>query len=402
MDHDQRRNRAWPSVEWEKHEWALPVNAYVSNTARRRHTGAYTAAVPASIGSQPVVLDSGTIEAAEEAAYEIVRFDAEIGMRVMPFASLLLRSESAASSQIEQLTATAKAIALAELGDESKANATMIVWNVKAMKAALALAAQVSASSILAMHTALLEDERPEWVGHWRHVQVWIGGGRFGPHGAAFVPPHQTRVPAAIDDLVLFTGRHDVAPLVQAAITHAQFETIHPFPDGNGRTGRALIHSMLRHRGLTRNVTVPISAGLLVDLDAYFGALTVYRSGQVDQIVQLMAESSLSAIGNARTLVDEMDEIRDEWSGRVRARRDSAIWRLIDLLFRQPAVNSTVVQRELGVTAIPALNAIGQLEDLGILLKAKGEERNRAWVATDIVSALDDFAVRAGRRQRPA
>jgi len=181
-----------------------------------------------------------------------------------------LRSESAASGRIEQLTATAQAIALAELGDGSRKNATMIVSNTRAMEAAMALADQLDVSSIIEMQATLLGDEHPEWVGKWRDSQVWIGGRRYGPHGSMFTPPHSDRVAAAMDDLVAFAGRDDIQALVHAALVHAQFETIHPFPDGNGRTGRAIIHSLLRRRGITRNVTVPISAGLLVDVDAYF------------------------------------------------------------------------------------------------------------------------------------
>jgi Fic family protein len=95
-----------------------------------------------------------------------------------------------------------------------------------------------------------------------------------------FNPPHHDHVPVLIDDLVAFARRTDIPLLTQAAVAHAQFETIHPFPDGNGRTGRALIHSMLRGHGLTHNVTVPVSAGLLTDTSAYFDALTAYREGE--------------------------------------------------------------------------------------------------------------------------
>jgi Fic family protein len=104
-------------------------------------------------------------------------------------------------------------------------------------------------------------------------------------------------------DLVAFAGRTDVPVLIQAAIAHAQFETIHPFPDGNGRTGRALLQGMLRHGGLTRNITVPVSAGLLNDTNAYFRALAEYRAGKADAIVITVAEASFAAIRNGRRLM---------------------------------------------------------------------------------------------------
>ncbi|WP_277932448.1 Fic family protein [Rhodococcus opacus] len=80
----------------------------------------------------------------------------------------------------------------------------------------------------------------------WRQQQVWIGGGSLGPHTAHFVPPHHDRVPELIDDLIVFANRVDVTVIAQIAVAHAQFETIHPFLDGNGRVGRALIQAMLR------------------------------------------------------------------------------------------------------------------------------------------------------------
>jgi Fic family protein len=323
------------------------------------------------------------------------------GNRIVPFSSILLRSESAASSRIEQLTATAQAIALAELGDGTRKNATMIVSNTRAMEAAIALADQLDTISIIEMQATLLGDQHPEWVGTWRDTQVWIGGRRYGPHGSMFTPPHHDRVPAAMSDLVAFAGRDDIQSLVHAALVHAQFETIHPFPDGNGRTGRAVVHALLRRRGITRNVTVPISAGLLVDVNAYFDSLGEYRQGHIEPIIEQMTDAAFTAIGNATAMLADLDAVAAEWRDRIIARSDSAVWRLADLLMRQPAVNSNVVGEALQVSRPAALNAIGKLEDVGVLVKARGQERNRAWVAVDVVADLDRFADAGGRRARP-
>ena len=130
-----------------------------------------------------------------------------------PFGAMLLRTESAASSRIENLTASAKAVALAELGDTSRRNATEIVANTTAMQAAIGLADRLDAAAILAMHAALLEQHDPAIAGRWREAQVWVGTSSYGPHTASFVPPHHRRVPAAIDDLVRFMQRDDVPVL---------------------------------------------------------------------------------------------------------------------------------------------------------------------------------------------
>ena len=132
----------------------------------------------------------------------------------------------------------------------------------------------------------MLGAQDPSSAGRWRTEQVWIGGDGYSPHRQSFIPPHHEHIPALIADLLAFARRTDVPLLTQSAIAHAQFETIHPFTDGNGRTGRALIHAMLRGPGLTRNVTVPVSAGLLTDTAAYFEAFTAYRAGNPEAIVE--------------------------------------------------------------------------------------------------------------------
>jgi Fic family protein len=335
-----------------------------------------------------------------DASAEIARFDAELGAELAPFASVLLRSESSSSSMIENLSSGAKAIALAEMGSTDKLNATQIVGNVAAMTAALALADRLDTHAILAMHGALMRGHDDPTAGRWRTQQVWIGGDSFGPHGAAFVPPHHDHVPALMDDLVRFTRRTDLPLLTHAALAHAQFETIHPFPDGNGRTGRALVHAMLRGHGLTRSVTVPVSAGLLTDTRAYFDALTAYRDGEPVPIVEMLAQAALTAITNARQLVADLREIRTSWDSRVAARQGAAAWRLADLLLRQPVVDAALVAREIGISSDNAMRPIAPLVAAGVLTEFTGFTRNRMWQSREVLSALDDFAARAGRRTR--
>jgi len=239
---------------------------------------------------------------------------------------------------------------------------------------------------------------RKRHAGRWRDEQVWIGGDSFGPHDAEFVPPHHARVPALMADLIKFTSRADLPLLSQAAIAHAQFETVHPFADGNGRTGRALIHAMLRGNRLTRNVTVPVSAGLLTDTRSYFDSLTTYREGNPASIVERLAEASFAAIANGRQLVLDLRAIRTGWTQVDAARRDAAAWRLADLLLRQPVVDAATAATELQMTTQNVLRAITPLVNMGVLSEFTGLTRNRMWQASQVLSALDDFAARAGRQ----
>lgn len=392
----------WPAVTYEERYLdESEVDHFAPRGKRHSASKPYYAAVVPEIAHVPTVdVPSDVLADASDAAAEVARFDAELSGEFANFTAILLRSESASSSEIENLTAGAKSVALAGIGDDRVGkNASLIVANTAAMDRALGLADHIDEDSIIAMHAALLAASHPEWTGHWRKEQVRIGG--YSVHDASFVPPHPDRVPAAMTDLVRFVQRTDIATFVHAAVAHAQFETIHPFPDGNGRVGRALIHAMYRHAGLTRNVTVPVSAGILADPDQYFQTLTDYRDGNPAPIVSLMSVAAFRAVGNGRQLAGELRTVQSEWKERLKARAGSTAEGLADFVMRQPAVDSALVQSQFGVSQQAADVAIGRLVEAGILAPASANRRNRRWVATDVIDALDRFAKRT-KRARPA
>lgn len=363
----------------------------------RRAAGPYFAAVPPLIAQIRVMLDPEVLAAADEASHALARFDAEAAALVAPFPAILLRTESASSSEVENLTAGARQVALAEIGAARSENARLIVANTRAMDAAIALSADLDEDAVIAMQSALLRDTAPRFTGEWRDEQVWIGGGAISPHDADFIPPHHERVPALMRDLMEFVDRTDVPVLAQAAIAHAQFETIHPFPDGNGRTGRALIHAMLHRGGLTRNLTVPVSAGLLRDPRVYFQALTDYRAGDVNAIVHTITEASFSAISNGRRLAADLIGIRERWNTSVTARPGSSTRRLMELLPSKPVVTAASIASDLGVSTVAAGTAINKLVAVGVLTQVGGGSRYRIWQSLEILDALDEFAARARR-----
>jgi Fic family protein len=364
-----------------------------------RARGPYEAAVPPKIAQLELPpFNQQTIVGAEEAVVELGRFDGEVGAIAAPFSAILLRSESAASSEIEQVTASAKNIALAELGRSAGKNSRLIVGNVRAMEAAIDLADDLDASTIIAMQSEILHDDQPEHTGGWRDQPVWIGGGYSNsPHAASFVPPHHERVGELMNDLVAFARRVDLPALPQIAIAHAQFETVHPFADGNGRTGRALIHAMLRRLGVTRNVTVPVSAGLLGDTHRYFQALTAYRAGDVEPIIRMLADASVEAIANGRELVHDLTVIRSTWESTTSARTGSAGRRLLDVLQRQPVIDAKLAAIELQLSERNAQNGIDRLVEDGILQQIGSAARGRAFEARAVLVVLDQFAARAKR-----
>lgn len=383
-------------VTYETLQWRPSLDPGYSRASNRG--GAYQSAIPAPIGALDFGLPRSVQAEVEDASCEIVRFDAELGGEIAPFASVLLRSESAASSRIENLTASARAVAEAELpGAKGTLNAELIVANTAAMQTAIALSDTITAEAILAMHEALMAGQPRHTPGRWREEAVWIGGGN-SPLSAEFVPPDHARVQGSIDDLIAYAQRDDQPFLTQIAVAHAQFETIHPFTDGNGRTGRALVQSMLRNKELTRQVTVPVSAGLLADTDGYIAALTAYRDGDAVPIAEKFAHASLRAVWNGRLLIAELRAIRAGWNDLLTVRSDAAAWRVADLLVRRPVVNGALLREELGLSTDHPRRHVDPLVEAGILIESSGRTRGRIWRAPDVLDALDAFAERAGRR----
>ncbi len=394
-DHAQS---GWPSFTTETVDWEPADAAYGPRTGRGARTGPYQAAVPPRIARATVHLPSPTVALVTEASAEIARFDGETHAATTSFAALLLRTEAASSSQIENLTSSPRAIALAELGRRGRAHADEIVANVAAMTRALQVSQHLDGDAVLAMHHALMAGHMPASAGVWRTEQVWIGGSSRSPHGAQYVAPVHQRVAPAIADLTAFMTRDDLPLLAQAALTHAHFESVHPFPDGNGRTGRALLHAQLRHGGLTRDAIVPVSAGLLSDTGRYFAALTAYRDGDVEPIVTEVAQAVFPALANARRLVADVTAARAAWDDRIRARRGAATWALADLVTTRPVVDARLASERLGVSTVNAQVAIDRLVGAGVLQQVGNGARDRVWQAGDVLAAMERFADRTHRR----
>ena len=252
---------------------------------------------------------------------------------------MLARTEAVASSRIEDEHADLDDYARAVVGSRANGSATLMVAATAAIRRMQddATDGTVTASSILRAHHDLLRDDPVDGrdAGRWRTVQNWIGGGR-SPRLAAYVPPPPELVPGAMDDLLAFVARDDVHPVAQAAIAHAQFESIHPFTDGNGRIGRALIGAVLRRRGITTAVTAPVATVLVADRARYFDHLVRYRSGAVHDFVADLAiavgtacdEAALTALLLDPVLLDPapldpalLDLCRSTPSARPRAHR---------------------------------------------------------------------------------
>jgi Fic family protein len=224
-------------------------------------------------------------------------------------------------------------------------------------------------------------------------VPVWIGGDAFGPHLAHYVAPKADAVPELIADLLAFCERDDLPALALVAIAHAQFESIHPFTDGNGRTGRALVQVLLNRLGISQSVMVPVSAGLLHDTANYFAALDRYRAGDPEPIIEVFANAALLAVTRGRVLALELQRVRTAWDQQLNLRSDAGAVRLLDELLGTPVINRSRATQLLGISPANAQLAIDKLVAVGILTQQGTGQRNRIWQALDVLGALDDFAL---------
>lgn len=386
----------WPPTQYEQHTWD-PEDEYDS-LGNPQERGTYYANVPPKIEEVDFAIPSSLGNSVTRASQLIATFDNEHGELLAPFTSMLLRSEAAASSEIENLSASPRSILQAEIGISTGGNAEQIAANTEAMKLAVESTDEISLLSIVEMHRILMSKQRLVPAGILREVPVWIGGRS--PVSASMVGVDISKLEEAVNDLLLFIQRDDMPSLMKAALAHAHFENIHPFEDGNGRTGRALVHSILRKESVCTNSLVPISAGLLTSPKRYYRALDLYREGNAGPIVALFAESATIAVDNGRRLSSDISEIKERWNGKLRSvRSDSSVWKILTYLSGTPILTVQSCLANLNISQTTLYDSLNLLESHGITTKSGNREKAQ-WRSVELLDALDRFAIRAGRRTK--
>ncbi len=326
-------------------------------------------------------------------------------------ARLLLRAESVASSKIEGLEVgpgrLLRAEVAANLGEPAQdVTANEVLRNVQAMTWALQTVRpgdDITMPTLLEAHRRLLAGTGLEqYGGQVRTEQNWIGGSSYNPCSASFVPPPYELVNELLGDLLDFCNSNDLPAVGQAAIAHAQFETIHPFIDGNGRIGRALIQLVLRRRSLATRVVPPISLVLATWASDYVAGLTATRyvgdpdgTSAVDGLnrwVGLFATACRRAVEDAVNFEDRVRVLQDSWRSALGSyRKDSATDRLIHALPGAPIVTVASAADLIGRTFQATNEAISRLLKAGILRPVTVRRRNRAFEASELIRLFTDL-----------
>lgn len=360
-----------------------------------RMPGRYLAYVPNELGDRLPTLGADAQGAAEDALAVLARADERIGSRGRYLNHLLIRSESISSSWIEGNRVTPKRLAIAELLHHGPQQVLDVVANVRATEAAIAELADreraITTDDIVDLQHVI----EPRLTRGLRQEQNWVGGPGWSPLRVAFVPPPEDQVPRLMADLTRFVNETGGNPVARATIVHAQFETIHPFIDGNGRTGRALIHTVLRRADALRNTLIPISTVFAGDTDSYIAGLNKYRADPplLDEWVTGFAQAAELAAGNAVRLSDDIAALdervyealvthrRDNGLNPAVPRRDAVVLRILDRLASDPVLTAESVSTRQEVSPAAAHRALTELAEAGILGRTKEKGRLVCWTA---------------------
>lgn len=384
-------------------------NPAANAPAKHRRACKYGAFVPARIADLPLTLDVTVAGVVSEAEAAIRELNSAAQPALAPLARLLLRTESIASSKIEGLQVGIRQLvrgeARIETGGGIGPNTHEVLANINAMVLAVSEAATAhpfGVSHVNAIHRCLMERSlnAERIAGKVRAEQNWIGGNDYNPCGADFVPPPPEEVPSLLDDLCDAINDDRLPPVVQAALVHAQFETIHPFADGNGRTGRALIHVVLKRRGTAPQYVPPISVVLASRRDRYIEGLTRFRGERVSDWVEQFAADARAAAALASACLSDIKELSASWRERLRAqpaspRADAAAWAVIDILPGYPVITAAIAASATGRSKPQIYAALEQLQACGVLVPVSESKRNRCWEAAGLLDLLE--GLEAGR-----
>ncbi len=364
----------------------------------RRYTrsGQFQAYVPEPLTGRAITVRPATralAEEADEAARAAAASVRHAGLGQV--GDLLVRSEASASSLIEGYEPTARSVAVADFVRRGRDAAVTVARNLRAVREALERTSDPEVSLVTStceLHTVIA----PGSAG-LRTEPVWIGGRT--PLEAHYNAPPHGQVRGLLDDLDGYLASHPHTPVVAAALAHAQFETIHPFTDGNGRAGRVLLGMVLSRDGLTPGVTLPVSVELFRDRDRYYAALDAFRRGDDDAIVGVVADAVCVAAEQAVRLSDDVSTWQREQtsaldahlaarsaSGRV---RHGTAHRVVEALPGSPVLDAASVVAAHGVTDNAARAALETLADAGVLRRDRKADRTRTvYVATGLLDLV--------------
>jgi len=371
----------------------------------QRQAGGYRAFIPAPLPPPDLHLDRALQRLLSEADTAVGRLDGSVQTLPNPdlFVLMYVRKEAVLSSQIEGTQSSLHDLLAAEaeaLGAERIArDVDEVISYVRAMRHGLDRLAALPLSTRLVreIHAHLMDGVRGGHLtpGELRTSQNWIGGPGMSINGASFVPPPPHEVPRAMSDLERYLHAADDLPfLLRVGLVHAQFETIHPFLDGNGRVGRLLITLLLCERAVLSQPVLYLSIYLKRNRLEYYDRLQRIRDhgdweGWLTFFLRGVAEVSDEARETARRIIQMREEHRALVTARL-GRGAATAHRVLESLYGQPIVAVKELVERLGITMAAANNVVARLEAEGLLREITGQRRNRRFRYEPYVALFAD------------
>ncbi len=374
---------------------------------RRRYHG-YLPDPLSDWAPEPDAALQAAIDAADQHCARIGRMGgAPLGVAVASW--VVARDESIQSSIIEGIRTSRDALAWAQYRERTgqpifDANSALTLGAGRQLEAARELGERMRegeacrVEDLRALHAALCENTPDRHIaGVVRHEPIWIGPPNCRIEDAAFVAPPPSYVPDLLEDLTHYINSARHSPAFQAAAAHAQFEAIHPFEDGNGRTGRALIHAVLIARGVV-NGAVPISSTLERERREYYAALNEShvlcapgdsraRLSGLSRWLLLFRDAAAEAEEHVRHALESAEALISQWRNRARLRAGSGATALLEALPSMPILTADMAARRLGMSPKSARTAIRTLTRAGIL-KPIGGKRNGRYTVPDVIELI--------------
>lgn len=363
----------------------------------------YTAFIPAALPPNPPInMDYELISLLSDADRALGRLDGIVEVLPNPnlFVAMYVRQEAVLSSQIEGTQSSLEDVLQFQIdikGQEQPKDVEEVVNYVKAMQCGLQKLNELPLCLrlIREIHSILLENVRgsEKTPGEFRQRQNWIGFQGCTLANAAFIPPPVAEMHKALDNLEKFLHDTKSLPaLIHCGIAHAQFETIHPFSDGNGRVGRLLITFLLCEREILQKPLLYLSHYLKSHRTEYYDRLMAIRTdgdweGWLKFFLKGIFEVSQSATITARSILD----LREKNSKQLLQLNSNNGLRLLDLLFEQPLVNIRFIENNLDCAYVTANNLVDQFQELGLLKEITGGKRNRLYRYEPYLKIFDNY-----------
>ncbi|MCC7002913.1 MAG: Fic family protein [Gemmatimonadaceae bacterium] len=379
-------------------------NPAIYAPAKYKRACRYDVFIPDRIADIEFTMSATLTGLVSEAEGAIRALNAAGGNALGPLARLLLRTESIASSKVEGMQLGVRELARAEAktdsGQKVGTTAAEVLANIDAMVLAVdegAAASTFDIDQITAIHRRLMERAtNAKIAGVIRTNQNWIGGNDYNPCGADYVPPPPEEVEPLLQDLCADVNADLLSPLVQAAIVHAQFETIHPFADGNGRTGRALVHVVLKRRGIAPYYVPPISVAIAATRSRYIDALTSFRFDSMATWIEYFADATARSAHLAKRYLEAVQALRSRWEAKVRQlpevpRADSTVWEVIEVLPAHPMITVPIAAAATKRSKPATYQAFEILQQAGVLVPTSTGRRNQSWEAEGLLDLIADL-----------